>query len=196
MPKLEWNSRLSATAGRFAPGSRRPLWKSDVIIEVATYLREIPDGEMHVRDTILHEMIHYWLWHNRRPYGHGAEFYAKMRATGAKRYNTVPKDRPYKYIYHCPSCRVEVPARRKLNDVACYECCKRFNHGYYKSSFRLTLTKEAPVDYVPHEERIAPLLDLEPPTPINPQEKILPFKNTLNRLAAIREQLRNARIRS
>jgi predicted SprT family Zn-dependent metalloprotease len=74
LPKLGWNSRLSSTAGRFCTGSRNPIFPRPPVIEVASYLRDVPEGEMHVRDTVLHEMIHYYLWFKRRPHGHTPEF--------------------------------------------------------------------------------------------------------------------------
>ncbi|HEY8280520.1 MAG TPA: SprT-like domain-containing protein [Bdellovibrionota bacterium] len=138
-PKLSWNSRLSSTAGRFCPGSRIPLRRISAEIEVATYLRDLPDGTIHVRDTVLHEMIHYFLWHQRKPHGHTAEFHDIMKRVGAKRYNTVPQLRPIKHWYECPVCRIEVPARRKLGISACAPCCEKHNRGRYHDRFRLRI---------------------------------------------------------
>lgn len=141
-PKLTWNSRLSSTAGRFCPGSRRLFGQTSAQIEVATYLRDLPDGVMHVRDTVLHEMIHYFLWHQKRPHGHTSEFHQIMKKVGAKRYNTVPKVRPIKHWYECPSCRNRIPARRRMGLSACANCCEKFNRGKYHDQFRLRLVDE------------------------------------------------------
>lgn len=138
-PKLSWNERLSSTAGRFSPGSRHPLRPRTPLIEVASYLREIEEGAMHVTDTLLHEMIHYQLWAEGKPYGHTEEFHAIMRRVGAKRYNPVPKTRPYKHWYECPHCRKRVPARRKIGNSACMQCCRNFAGGRYDPRFRLEL---------------------------------------------------------
>lgn len=143
-PALAWNSRLSSTAGRFCPGSRDG--RRPPLIEVATYLSKLDDGLEHVRDTILHEMIHYWLWVRGRPYGHTREFHLKMRATGAKRYNPVPKLRSAKHHYRCPSCARVFPAKRRLGPVACAACCKTWNRGKFDRRFRLELLREAPSD--------------------------------------------------
>lgn len=145
LPTLKWNSRLSSTAGRFCPGSRNPLFPRAPEIDVASYLRGIPDGDMHIRDTVLHEMIHYYLWHCRRPYGHTAEFHEILRRVGAKRFNPVPKQKPVKYWYECPSCSVRIPARRRMEKYACAKCCDRSNGGYFSERFRLRLsTSPAP----------------------------------------------------
>ena len=138
-PSLSWNSRLSSTAGRFVPGRPNPLFYRAPEIEVASYLRDLPDGEMHVRDTVLHEMIHYVLWFRRRPYGHTPEFHQILKRVGAKRFNPVPKVRPVKHWYECPSCRLQIPARRKMGSSACLRCCEKYNRGEFSGKFRLRL---------------------------------------------------------
>ena len=140
-PVLRWNGRLKTSAGRFFPGTRRRvLYSRPPIIEVASYLCNEPEGEIHVRETLAHEMIHYWLWVRHRPYGHTDEFYSKMNAMGARRYNPVPKRRPHKYVYSCPGCKGEFKSRRKLARLACAKCCKAFNGGKYSDDFKLVLT--------------------------------------------------------
>ncbi|OFZ69942.1 MAG: hypothetical protein A3K03_06805 [Bdellovibrionales bacterium RIFOXYD1_FULL_44_7] len=137
-PVLKWNSRLRTSAGRFFPGSRK-YFRFKPIIEVAAYLFEETDALELIRDTIAHEMIHYWLWVRRRPYGHGSDFLTKMRAMGVKRYNPVPRLRPFRYVYKCPACSKEFFARKKLGVLACAKCCRAFSKGRYDSQFNLTL---------------------------------------------------------
>jgi predicted SprT family Zn-dependent metalloprotease len=161
LPKLSWNSRLSSTAGRFCPGSRQPLRPRPPHIEVAAYLRDLPDGVQHVRDTMLHEMIHYFLWHRRRPHGHTPEFHQILKRLGAKRYNTVPRERPYKHWYECPECRQGFPARRRLGVSACAKCCERFNHGRYHEKFRLERLASPPAERAPRAE---PAPEAPPPS--------------------------------
>jgi predicted SprT family Zn-dependent metalloprotease len=138
---IRWNSRLRSSAGRFTPGKRMMLfsWNLPARIEIAFYLLEEPNAIVHIRDTLAHEMIHYWLWVRKRPYGHTEEFVKKMREMGVSRYNQVPKKRPYKYIYHCLACFKEYPARRRLGRLACGSCCRTLNRGRYDESFRLVL---------------------------------------------------------
>ncbi len=153
-PELRWNSRLRSSAGRFIPGARSRVRKispwlrfgirrqEDVrkpVIEVASYLRALPEGEHHVRETIAHEMIHYWLWMRRRPFGHTPEFYEKMRSMGGRRYNPVPVKKTPKYMYRCGSCAKEFPAQRKLGPLACAVCCKAHAGGKYDPRFALYL---------------------------------------------------------
>ncbi len=146
-PELVWNSRLRSSAGRFVPGTRSlpshsllnwmPRKVVSPKIEVASYLLEETESSRHVRDTLAHEMIHYWLWVRRRPYGHTGEFLAKMRSMGVSRYNPVPRVRPPKYLYACPVCSKEYPARRRLGQLACGTCCQKHNRGKYDPKFRL-----------------------------------------------------------
>jgi len=139
---LVWNDRLRTSAGRFIPGRRRFFKDDPPVIEIASYLQKIEDSSKHIRDTIAHEMIHYWLWARRRPYGHTPEFLAKMREIGASRYNTVGKRRPFKYIYKCPHCHREFPSRKKLNKLACLPCCKAHSRGRYDPRFRIIFDRE------------------------------------------------------
>jgi predicted SprT family Zn-dependent metalloprotease len=152
LPKLNWNSRMRTCAGRFSPGSRAfGVAITEPTIEIASYLQSIPEGEKHIRDTLLHEMIHYYLWWKGRPYGHTPEFYTIMRKTGATRFNTVPKLRPIKHWYQCPNCLIKVPARRTLGIVACANCCKKYNHGQFFKGYVLKICA-APTEH--REEQI------------------------------------------
>jgi predicted SprT family Zn-dependent metalloprotease len=136
-PMLQWNSRLSSSAGRFIPGVRRGPWSRPALIEIATYLRNQPNAYDVIKDTMGHEMIHYWLWIRRRPYGHTAEFYEQMRKMGVSRYNTVGERRPYKHMYVCGHCRKDYPSRRTLGIRACGVCCERYNGGRFDRRFVL-----------------------------------------------------------
>ena len=193
VPKLAWNSRLASTAGRFGPGI--PWHGTRPIIEVAAYLRELADGELHVRDTVLHEMIHYWLWHQGLPYGHTAEFHAKMKITGAKRFNPVPKIRPIKHHYQCRECKNIVPARRRLADVACSRCCNQFNGGVFSREYRLELIAN-PAQTGASGFPAACESDGDEDTDLDSDEGfVLPIDKVMDKLYSIREILKNARIR-
>lgn len=140
-PELMWNARLRSSAGRFFPGSRK-LWK--VIrpkIEIAAYLREEEKNVDRVKDTLAHEMIHLWLWGEGRPYGHTAEFLAKMREMGVSRYNPVPKRSSLRYLYECRSCQKKFPTRKRLGQLACAACCEKHAGGRFDVRFLLTLNK-------------------------------------------------------
>ena len=140
LPKVSWNSRLRSTAGRFRPAKRRfRRIPEEALIEIAAYLLEEEKGEELIRDTLAHEMIHFWLWVLKKPYGHTKEFHEKRREMGVGMYNPVPKRRPVKYRYQCPSCKREYPARRRLAQHACRKCCHEHNGGRFHHKFRLKL---------------------------------------------------------
>lgn len=141
LPKLtlRWNPRLSTTAGRFIPDRREP------VIEVAEYLLEEANAETLIRDTIGHEMIHYWLWLKRKPYGHGPEFYKKMNELGVSRYNPVPRHRPFKHCYSCEVCEQKIWVRKRLKGAACAACCNQYADGRYHAKYKLRLLPEAEV---------------------------------------------------
>jgi len=141
-PKLNWNSRLRSSAGRFIPGSRRLFRSRLFVIEVVLYLKEEAEAMKHIQDTLAHEMIHFWLWEKRRPYGHTDEFYAKMKLMGVSRYNPVPKTKPPKYLYQCPGCEKEFPTKRRLGILACLTCCKKHTQGKFDSRFKLQFVRE------------------------------------------------------
>jgi predicted SprT family Zn-dependent metalloprotease len=140
-PVLKWNARLRSSAGRFIPGSRRFFRSAPPVIEVATYLCDEKESEALIRDTLAHEMIHYWLWIRKKPYGHTAEFWMKMTQMGVSRYNPVPRTRPYRYVYRCPGCESQFPARKKLGVLACGKCCKTHSQGRFDVRFRLFLER-------------------------------------------------------
>lgn len=155
-------------------------------IEVATYLRDLSDGEMHIRDTVLHEMIHYFLWHQKKPYGHTAEFKGILKKVGAKRYNTVPKVRPVKHWYECPGCLKRIPARRRIRNSACAGCCEMHNCGKFTDRFRLRLVDAnsqpatPPPPKKPTANPMAPLV-----------EQRLPPHEVIRRLEELREILKS-----
>lgn len=141
-PILQWNSRLRSSAGRFIPGRRKFFKTEPPTIEIALYLKNETEALMHIQDTLAHEMIHYWLWARRRPYGHTEEFYTRMKLMGVSRYNPVPKIKPPKYLYRCPGCEKDFPTKRKLGPLACLTCCKTHTKGRFDARFKLVLIKE------------------------------------------------------
>ncbi len=138
---LGWNSRLRTAAGRFIPGSRKYPDLYPPKIEIASYLQEEEKSDELIYDTMAHEMIHFWLWLRRRPYGHTPEFIEKMKEMGVSRYNPVPRLKPFKYLYLCGNCQKSFPTRRRLGTLACAVCCKRFSNGKYDSRFKLVLSQ-------------------------------------------------------
>ena len=160
-PVLRWNARLRTSSGRFFPGSstsllRKTAFSRPPIIEVASYLLEEEQSEIHVRETLAHEMIHYWLWVRKRPHGHSDEFYDKMTLMGARRYNPVPRRRPFKYLYGCNHCESRFKSRRLLGKLACAKCCKTHGNGKYQERFRLMLFEKLMLLFVASGLLISP----------------------------------------
>lgn len=143
-PELRWNSRFRASAGKFFPGNKKHSEIIRPVIEIAKYLLQEKNSEKLIRDTMAHEMIHYWLWVRRRPYGHTQEFELKMKQMGTCRYNSVPKLRVFRYLYRCPACTRDFPTRKKMRLAACAKCCKKFSKGKFDSRFQLYLYSARP----------------------------------------------------
>jgi predicted SprT family Zn-dependent metalloprotease len=145
-PAFLWNTRLRTSAGRFFPGSRKFWRECPPRIEIASYLMDEQNPLTLVHDTLAHEMIHYWLWVRRRPYGHTAEFLVKMKQMGVSRYNPVPRKRSVKYLYHCIACKKVFPARKRLGPLACANCCNLHSQGKYDTRFRLVFLNHVSPD--------------------------------------------------
>lgn len=137
VPELRYNPRLKTTAGRFIPHRTRP------VIEVASYLLEQDDPAYLIVNTLGHEMIHYWLWHHKMPYGHTVEFYKKMEEIDVPRYNPVPLHRPFKYTYQCDHCGQSVKTRKRLPLAACATCCNEYANGKFSSKFELRIVESS-----------------------------------------------------
>ncbi len=139
-PVLRWNARLRSSAGRFVPGSRKPWggYSRAPSIEIAAFVRELGPE---LRDTMGHEMIHYWLWCRGQPYGHTADFYVKMREMGVSRFHTLTltNEKSPRHVYKCPECAKEFRMKRRIikKGLACKGCCERLAGGKYHPRFRL-----------------------------------------------------------
>lgn len=132
--RIRYNARFSNSAGRITY-SERPL-----LIELSPkHFRAHPEA---LRETLLHEMIHAWLYDRAGDTGHGAAFKAKMRECGLTSiYHDLGNVRPInestkRYILRCEACALEI-LRRRLPAAAmsCGRCSKRG----YDSRFPLTV---------------------------------------------------------
>jgi predicted SprT family Zn-dependent metalloprotease len=132
--RIRYNARFSNSAGRITYSSR-PL-----LIELSTkHFRSNPSA---LRETLLHEMIHAWLYDRAGDTGHGAAFKEKMRECGMTSiYHDLGNVRPFnessrRYILRCEKCALEL-LRRRLPAAAmsCGRCSKRG----YDARFALTV---------------------------------------------------------
>ena len=139
--QVEWNARLSSTAGR--ADSRRQL------VSLNPRLRE--HGPAEIDRTLRHELAHLLAQSRagrRRLAPHGAEWKKACRdlgIAGEARTHSLPfptqkRERPF--LYQCPRCGQEFPRVRRIRRaVACLDCCRKFNRGKFDESARLRLIK-------------------------------------------------------
>ncbi len=117
--RLELSRRLVRTAGK--------IWPRNRLMRLSLSYHE-RYGVDELANTILHEMVHLWLHEQGLPSGHTARFHTKLIEVGLpNRVRALPvPPRPYRYLYSCPTCRLEVPTRRKISS-SCGRCDKIYN---------------------------------------------------------------------
>lgn len=139
--RVSWNPRMQTTAGR--------AWWPDRSIELNPKLKECAPEELW--RTLKHELAHlvaYERCGRRRIEPHGVEWRAACVELG------IPNEKPFhnlpfkrrrmkrNHAYICSNCFTVIhrvkPIRRM---VACYDCCRKFNGGFYHDRFRLIETK-------------------------------------------------------
>ncbi|MGZ3495959.1 MAG: SprT family zinc-dependent metalloprotease [Vulcanimicrobiaceae bacterium] len=122
--RIRYNARFSNSAGRITY-SERPL-----LIELSPkHFRHSPEA---LRETLLHEMIHAWLFDRYRDTGHGARFKKKMRECGMTSiYHDLGSVKPLnesakRYILRCERCAMELlRKRRPTAAMSCGRCSRR-----------------------------------------------------------------------
>jgi predicted SprT family Zn-dependent metalloprotease len=119
--EISYNNRFSNVAGRIT-------YKPPKIELSPKHLSGKPEQ---LRETLLHEMIHAWLFARNENPGHTARFKKKMRELGLRSIyhdlGTAPplNENPKRYILRCEHCRRE--ALRKRRPPPGYRClhCRR-----------------------------------------------------------------------
>lgn len=103
-----WNNRLRSTGGRFFP--------RDSHLDFNPKMAELPEFDQ----IILHELVHYHLYQEKRGYKHGdADFKALLLTVGGARY--APSIVPPTYCYFCQKCG-QVYRRQRKMDTHKYRC--------------------------------------------------------------------------
>jgi predicted SprT family Zn-dependent metalloprotease len=117
--RIAYNARFSNLAGRIT-------YKPPTIELSPKHLRGKPDE---LRETLLHEMIHAWLYAKGANPGHTAAFKKKMRELGLRSiYHDLGTAKPLhasakRYILRCEKCTMEVLRKRKPPaNVMCARC--------------------------------------------------------------------------
>lgn len=120
--EIAYNNRFSNVAGRIT-------YKPPKIELSPKHLRGKPEQ---LRDTLLHEMIHAWLYARNLNPGHTPAFKKKMRELGLKSIyhdlGTAPplNESPKRYILRCEHCRREALRKRKPQPATrCAHCRHR-----------------------------------------------------------------------
>ena len=87
-----------------------------------------------IRDTLGHELVHYWLDFHGKPCGHTPEFRTKLEECGFNRYSRLHPIQA-KYLYLCPGCQIKY-YRRRRGTWSCGPC----SGPRYNPHYRLILT--------------------------------------------------------
>lgn len=115
--KVQFNSRLRTTGGRYIPGKR--------IIELnPKYLIEFEKNEF--IGIIKHELCHYHLHIEGKGFQHrDKDFKALLAKTGSPRHcKQLPSEQQrYRYQYECKACK-EIYKRKRKVDISKYRCGK------------------------------------------------------------------------
>ena len=119
--RIAYNARFSNLTGRIT-------YKPPLIELSPKHLAGKPDE---LRETLLHEMIHAWLYARGQNPGHTATFKKKMREIGLRSiYHDLGTARPLaesvkRYILRCEKCAMEVLRKRKPPaHIMCARCRK------------------------------------------------------------------------
>jgi len=119
--RIAYNSRFANLAGRIT-------YKPPSIELSPKHLKDKPDA---LRETLLHEMIHAWLYARGENPGHTAKFKQKMRELGLSSiYHdmgtaTALNPSAKRYIVRCDKCGMELLRKRKPPASAvCARCIK------------------------------------------------------------------------
>jgi predicted SprT family Zn-dependent metalloprotease len=117
--RIAYNARFANLAGRIT-------YKPPTIELSPKHLRGKPEE---LRATLLHEMIHAWLYAKGQNPGHTAAFKKKMRELGLQSiYHDLGTARPLnesakRYILRCQKCALEVLRKRKPPaHIMCARC--------------------------------------------------------------------------
>lgn len=135
--EVRWNARMQTTAGR--------AWWPARLIELNPKLKDQAPEEMW--RTLRHELAHLVAYERagrRRIEPHGTEWRAACAELGIPHeqpYHTLPFKRKRmrrNFAYTCPYCLVVIRrVKRITRQVACYECCRKYNGGMFDLRFKL-----------------------------------------------------------
>ena len=124
----QWNNRLRSTGGRFFP--------KDMHLDFNPKMAELPEFDR----IILHELVHYHLYTQKRGYRHkDKDFKTLLAQVGGLRY--APPMKEVRYTYICQNCQQVYQRQRKI-DTKKYACGKC--RGKLRESKKKDTNEEAP----------------------------------------------------
>jgi predicted SprT family Zn-dependent metalloprotease len=146
--RISYNARFANLAGRIT-------YKPPLIELSPKHFENRPEA---LRETLLHEMIHAWLFARGEDPGHGAPFKRKMRQLGLSSiYHDLGSAQPRResdkrFILRCDACRLELlRKRRPPARVSCGRCSRRA----YDPRFQLRIFEVRELQELEAPERAA-----------------------------------------
>jgi predicted SprT family Zn-dependent metalloprotease len=138
--RIAYNARFSNLAGR-------TTYKPPLIELSPKHFEKHPEA---LRETLLHEMIHAWLFSRGEDAGHTARFKKKMRELGLTSIyhdlgSAMPRRESTKrFVLRCDKCTMEVlRKRRPPRPVSCGRCSRKsFDPRYALRVFEVVEMKE------------------------------------------------------
>lgn len=136
--QVVWNGRLQTTAGTACAYTMR--------VELNPRLQAF--GEAQISRTLRHEIAHVVAHiragkRARRIQTHGPEWRqacTELGIAGEPAFHDLPFERrtlARKHTYECPHCGLVAHRVRKFERyTACYQCCKKYNHGQFSPQFQ------------------------------------------------------------
>lgn len=139
--QIAYNARFSNVAGRIT-------YKPPLIELSPKHFERAPDA---LRETLLHEMIHAWLFARGANPGHTPAFKRKMRELGLRSIHhdlgsALPRrESTRRFILRCERCTLELLRKRRPSaPVSCGRCsARRFDPRYPLRVFEIVELREA-----------------------------------------------------
>ncbi len=138
--RIAYNARFANLAGRIT-------YKPPLIELSPKHFEDRPEA---LRETLLHEMIHAWLFARGANPGHGAQFKKKMSELGLRSiHHDLGTARPKRessrrFILRCDACTMELlRKRRPPASVSCGRCSRRrYDPRYQLRVFEVIQTRD------------------------------------------------------
>lgn len=149
--RIAYNARFSNLAGRIT-------YKPPLIELSPKHFEKFPEA---LRDTLLHEMIHAWLFARGENPGHTARFKSKMRALGLTSIfhdlgsATPRRESTKRFILRCDACTLEILRKKKPPAlVSCGRCSRRsYDPRYQLRVLEVVETRELSESRAAHRGR-------------------------------------------